>query len=69
MRTYTAVAASPDDTDVEDSVVHAWRVSQLIRLGLAMPVADAVADDVDWHAVARLVECGCPAALAAAIVQ
>jgi hypothetical protein len=69
MRTYTAVAASPDDTHVEDSVVHAWRVSQLIRLGLAMPVADAVADEVDWHAVARLVERGCPAALAAAIVQ
>jgi hypothetical protein len=69
MSTYTAVAASPTDTNAESSVVHAWRVSQLTRLGLAWPEAEAVADEVDWHAVARLVKLGCPAALAVAIVR
>jgi len=65
----TAVALSSDDADEESGAVHAWRVSQLIRLGLAWPVAEAVADTVDWHEVARLVGLGCPAALAVTIVQ
>jgi hypothetical protein len=39
-------------------VVHAWSVSQLRRLGLAQPTAEAVADNVDWHEVARLVQLG-----------
>jgi hypothetical protein len=43
------------------AAVHAWRVSQLTRLALASPVAEAVAGKVDWHAVAKLVEGGCPA--------
>jgi hypothetical protein len=49
--------------------VHAWRVSRLARLGLAWPVAEAVADRVDWHDVAKLVQRGCPAALAVAILD
>ena len=62
-------AAEPfEDTDSETSVVHAWRVSRLTRLGLALPVAEAVADQVDWHDVARLVQRGCPASLAVAII-
>ncbi len=69
MRSHTAVAASGHDTDEESGVVHAWRVSQLTRLGLAQPAAEAVADNVDWHEVARLVQLGCPAALAVTIVQ
>jgi hypothetical protein len=69
MRSSTATAAPLADQNAESIVVHAWRVSQLTRLGLAGPVAEAVADKVDWHEVARLVRRGCPASLAVAIVQ
>jgi hypothetical protein len=69
MRSSTAVAAPSDDQNGESIVVHAWRVSQLTRLGLAGPVAEAVADKIDWHEVARLVRSGCPASLAVAIVH
>lgn len=64
-----AVSAQGDsDSDQEARAIRAWRVSQLARLGLARQVAEAVADHVDWHDVARLVERGCPAALAVVIV-
>lgn len=56
-------------SDSEDRAVHAWRVLRLTELGLDWPAAEAVADVVDWHDVARLVERGCPAALAVAIVN
>jgi hypothetical protein len=70
MRSSTTAAAAPcEDQHGESIVVHAWRVHQLTRLGLAEPVAEAVADKVDWHEVARLVRSGCPASLAVAIVQ
>jgi hypothetical protein len=63
------VATGPlEDIDTETSAVHTWRVSRLTDLGLAWVVAEAVADRVDWHEVARLVQRGCPAALAVAIV-
>jgi len=58
----------PEDMYVEPAV-HAWRVSRLIRLGRAGPVAEAVADRVNWHEVGKLVERGCPAALAVMIVE
>jgi hypothetical protein len=58
-----------EDIDQEAGAVRAWRVSQLVRLGLAWDVADAIADRVDWHAVAKLVQRGCPAALAVTIVE
>jgi hypothetical protein len=64
-----APPALSSETAVESDVVHAWRVSQLVRLGLAWPVADAIADHVDWHEVATLVRRGCPASLAVAIVE
>jgi hypothetical protein len=57
-----------EEIDPEAGAVHAWRVSQLVRLGLAWHAAEAVADRVDWHEVARLVQRGCPATLAAIIV-
>jgi hypothetical protein len=69
MSGYAALAARTEDLDPETCAVHEWRVLQLSRLGLARPVADAVADRVDWHEVAKLVERGCPASLAVAIVE
>ena len=65
----TATAAPREDIDGEAGAVHAWRVSRLTGLGLAWPVAEAVADQVDWHEVANLVQRGCPAALAVAIIE
>jgi hypothetical protein len=63
------VDAPHADLDEGADPVHAWRVRQLTRLGLAWPVAEAVADRVDWHDVAKLVQRGCPAALAVTIVE
>ena len=63
----TAIAPH-ENIDKEASAVHAWRVSQLTRLGLAWPMAEMIADRVDWHAVANLVRRGCPISLAVAIV-
>ena len=64
-----AVAPRQEDSEPEAGSVHAWRVAQLIRLGLARQVAEAVADKVDWHDVAKLVRHGCPAALAVTIIH
>lgn len=69
MSSYTAVGVPREDIDQEAGAVHAWRVSQLVRLGLAWDVAEAIADRVDWHDVAKLVRRGCPAALAVKIVE
>ena len=69
MSSYTAVSASQETIDQRADVVRAWRVIQLARLGLAWPVAEAVADRVDWHDVAKLVQRGCPAALAVTILD
>jgi len=49
--------------------VHEWRVAQLTRLGIPWPLAQAAADQVDWHQVAKLVHRGCPARLALQIVR
>jgi hypothetical protein len=54
--------------DDDEIVVHDWRVSQLTRLGIPGPIADAVADRVDYHQVAKLVRRGCPPRLALRIV-
>lgn len=69
MTSSTANAALHPEADAGSDEVHAWRVSQLIRLGLASPVAEAVADKIDWHEVARLVGRGCPASLAVTIID
>jgi hypothetical protein len=47
-----------------DLLVHKWRVSQLARLGIPRPLAEAYADRLDWHEIAHLVQHGCPARLA-----
>ena len=49
--------------------VHEWRVLQLTRLGIPWSLAHIVADHVDWHQVARLVQHGCPPRLALDIVR
>ena len=69
MRRPSAVATPQDESDPDACRVHAWRVTQLARLGLARPVAEAVADKVDWHEVAKLVQRGCPAEVAVMIIQ
>ena len=61
--------ASHEDIDPETGAVHAWRVARLAGLGLAAPVAEALADKVDWHEIARLVRRGCPVSLAVAIIE
>jgi hypothetical protein len=48
--------------------VHDWRVSQLTRLGIPQALAEAYADRIDWHQIARLVGRGCPPQLALRIV-
>jgi hypothetical protein len=60
--------AARDAVDREESSVHTWRVSQLKRLGLPVPLAEIYADRIDWHQIARLVQRGCPPRLALRIV-
>ena len=53
----------------DDLLVHTWRVAQLTRLGIPRSLAEAYADHLDWHRVARLVQRGCPPRLALRIVR
>jgi hypothetical protein len=64
-----AVAVADDHGGSEAGVVHTWRVQRLTELGLTSPAAEAVAESVDWHDVAKLVQHGCPAELAVAILN
>ena len=48
--------------------LHDWRAAQLARLGFPRPLAEAVADHVDWHEIAALVHRGCRLRLALNIV-
>jgi hypothetical protein len=59
-----------DELDHKDEgrLVRAWRVEQLRNLGLPYLLADSFADRLDWHALASLVERGCPLHLALDIV-
>jgi hypothetical protein len=45
-------------------LVHEWRAAQLRRLGIPEPLAEAYAEHLDWHQVAKLVQRGCPPRLA-----
>jgi hypothetical protein len=69
MSAYPTAVAPHENIDKEASAVHAWRVTQLTRLGLDWHAAEIVADRVDWHAVAKLVQRGCPVSIAVAIVE
>jgi hypothetical protein len=39
-----------------EGLVQQWRVTQLTRLGIPGPLAQAEADHVDWHQTAQLVQ-------------
>jgi hypothetical protein len=55
--------------DLEDRLVHDWRVTRLIGLGIPRSTAEVHADHVDWHQIAGLVRRGCPPRLALRIVR
>jgi hypothetical protein len=65
----TGVSAEQETIDRVQSLVHEWRVSQLVRLGVTRSLAEANADNVDWHQVDRLVQRGCPPRLALRIAR
>ena len=48
------------------STAGAWR--SCTRLGIPRPLAEAVAANVDWHQIAKLVGRGCPPRLALRIL-
>jgi predicted component of type VI protein secretion system len=52
----------------EDLLVHDWRVSRLVSLGIPEPLAEMYADHLDWHQIARLVRRDCPPLLALRII-
>ena len=53
----------------DQSLVHEWPVTQLKRLGIPGPLAEAEAGHVDWHQLARLVQPGCSPRLAVRIMR
>jgi hypothetical protein len=65
----TGMVVGREAIDHENQVVHEWRVTRLTGLGIPRLVAEADADNVDWHQIARLVWCGCPPLLALRIVR
>ena len=46
-----------------------WWVTQLTRLGIPGPLAQAEAGRVGWHQIARLARRGCAVALAVRIAR
>jgi hypothetical protein len=48
----------------ESLAVHAWRSERLRSLGIPTLLAEDLADSVDWHQVADLVDRGCDPVLA-----
>jgi hypothetical protein len=65
----TATMIRHEAIDPDGLLVHNWRSMQLKRLGIPGPLAEAAADHVDWHQVAKLVQRGCPPQLALRIVS
>jgi hypothetical protein len=51
-------ATGQQSMDRETRSVHAWRVFQLMRLGMPGSLAEIYADQIDWHQIARLVQRG-----------
>jgi hypothetical protein len=66
----SVVSGEDFDDDVKETlVVRQWRAEQLRRLGVPLILAETFADDVDWHALAALIECECPLGLALEILR
>ncbi len=65
----TRAPAHPETIEDDERPVHQWRLAQLARLGIPRPLADIVADHVDWHEIAALVQRGCAPRLALRIVR
>jgi hypothetical protein len=65
----TQAVACHEVIDHDEYRVHQWRVTQLKRLGIPGPLAEADADNVDWHQIASLVHHGCPPRLALRIIR
>ena len=55
-------------SDGKGRVQH-WWVTQLTRLGIPGPLAQAEAGRADWHQIARLARRGCAQALAVRIAR
>lgn len=68
MEPLVMAAEELDHKDREKRRVRDWQVEQLRRLGLPFVLADSYADRLDWHALANLVDRGCPLSLALDIV-
>ena len=64
----TETIAGHETIGHDESLVHNWRVTQLNRLGIPRPLAEAYADHLDWHQIAHLVCHGCPPRLALRII-
>ena len=60
---------SHETVEHRELAVHNWRVERLAGLGVPPALAEAYADRLDWHQVARLVQRGCPPELALRIVH
>jgi hypothetical protein len=65
----TRVVVGREAVDLENQLVHDWRVTRLTGLGIPRPMAEVNADNVDWHQIARLARRGCPPMLALRIVR
>ena len=65
----TQLVAAHEAIERDQHLVHTWRVTQLKRLGIPEPLAEAAADNVDWHQIAELVQRGCPLRLALRMVR
>lgn len=65
----TQVVVGQEAVDLENQLVHQWRVTRLTGLGIPRPMAEVDADHVDWHQIARLVHGGCPPLLALQIIR
>jgi hypothetical protein len=65
----TQAPVGQEAIDLENQLVHDWRVTRLTGLGIPWPMAEVDADSVDWHQIARLVQRGCSPMLALRIVR
>lgn len=65
----TPVIAGQEAIYRENQLVHEWRVTLLTGLGIPWPMAEAEADNVDWHQIAKLVRHGGLSTLALRIVR